>query len=67
MFPANLFDKVEYFEANPNRWNDGASREIYLMLDGYCLDLWERHYKGWTREDLKELITILDGEIDEGY
>jgi len=67
MFPANFFDKIEYFEANPNRWNDSASNEVYHMLDGGCLELREMHYKGWTREDLKEMIIILDGEIDEGY
>jgi len=67
MFPENFFDKVKYFEDNPNRWNGGSSSEIYLMLEGYCQDLWEMHYKGWTREHLKQMIVILDGEIDEGY
>jgi hypothetical protein len=67
MVPDNFDEKIKYFQTYPNRWHGEASNDIYRMLDGYNQDLWERYYKGWTRGHLKEMILILDGEIDEGY
>mgnify|MGYP003114258614 CR=1 FL=1 len=47
-------------------WNM-ARNDYYAMLDGYETDIRETHYKGWTDNELKEVIKALDGSLASGY